>query len=85
MLGIIVQFVMFSKKQGKKDKQHLKTSKKENSMESEVERARKLLDEDDDDDPDEYLNEFSDDEDDDDDIEYLDDDEDDDGFLDIDD
>lgn len=49
VIGMIVQFVMFSKKSGKTEKTYAKKSKKKDIMESEVEKARMLLDDDDDD------------------------------------
>lgn len=48
ILGLIVQFVMHAKKVGKKEKVHSDKYKKTNSMESEVEKARMLLDDEDD-------------------------------------
>lgn len=49
VLGMIVQFILHSKKAGGEEKQPSKKRKKKDSMESEVERARMLLDDDDDD------------------------------------
>ena len=63
VIGIIVQFVMYSKKQGKKDKQRSKKAKAVDSRETEVEKARRLL-ENSDDELDEYLDELTDDDDD---------------------
>ena len=60
VIGIIVQFVMYSKKQGKKDKQRSKKAKAVDSRETEVEKARRLL-ENSDDELDEYLDELTDD------------------------
>lgn len=48
--GIIVQFMMHSRKVGKKEKNYSKKVKELDSMESEVEKARHLLDDDEDDD-----------------------------------
>lgn len=50
VLGILIQFFLHSKKAGRKEKLHLKKAKEKDSMESEVEKARLLLDDDDDDD-----------------------------------
>lgn len=63
VIGIMVQFMMHSRKIGKKEKVYSKKIKEQDSMESEVEKARKLLDDDDDDNDD-----------DDDEIQFLDDD-----------
>lgn len=52
ILGIMVQFMMQSRKIGKKEKVYSKKVKEQDSMESEVEKARRLLDDDDDDDDD---------------------------------
>lgn len=49
VLGILIQFFLYSKKTGKKEKNHVKKAKVQDSMESEVEKARLLLDDDDDD------------------------------------
>lgn len=49
VLGIMVQFMMHSRKMGKKEKVYSKKVKEQDSMESEVEKARRLLDDDDDD------------------------------------
>ena len=76
MLGIVAQFIMYSKKQSKRDKQKAKLFRDKDSRESEVERARHLLGDDG----------YADDEDDDDDITFLEDDDDDDlDYLDDDD
>ena len=48
IIGILVQFYMYSKKQAKHDKQKSKAFKDQGSRESEVERARHLLEDDDD-------------------------------------
>lgn len=50
VIGIIVQFMMQSRKVGKKEKNYSEKVKEQDSMESEVEKARHLLDDDDDDD-----------------------------------
>ena len=50
VIGIIVQFMMHSRKVGKKERNYSKKVKEQDSMESEVEKARHLLDDDDDDD-----------------------------------
>lgn len=50
VIGIIVQFMMQSRKVGKKEKNYSEKIKEQDSMESEVEKARHLLDDDDDDD-----------------------------------
>ena len=50
VIGIIVQFMMQSRKVGKKEKNYSEKVKEQYSMESEVEKARHLLDDDDDDD-----------------------------------
>lgn len=52
VIGIMVQFMMHSRKVGKKEKVYSKKIKEQDSMESEVEKARRLLDDDDDDDDD---------------------------------
>lgn len=44
--GMIVQFILYAKKTGKKEKAGGKKRKKKDSMESEVEKARMLLDDD---------------------------------------
>lgn len=44
VIGMIVQFVMYSKKSGKAERTHIKRVKKKDTMESEVEKARMLLD-----------------------------------------
>lgn len=49
VIGIMVQFMMHSRKVGKKEKVYSKKIKEQDSMESEVEKARRLLDDDDDD------------------------------------
>ncbi len=78
ILGIVAQFIMYSKKQSKRDKQKAKLFWDKDSRESEVERARHLLgddgyaDDDADDDDDITFLEY----DDDDDLDYLDDDDD---------
>ncbi len=81
VLGIVAQFIMYSKKQSKQDKQKAKLFRSSDSRESEVERARQLLDDDGDDDDDDemiFLEDDDDDDDDDldDDLDYLDDDDD---------
>ena len=44
VFGIVVQFLLHSKKAGKKEKELKGKTKKKDSMESEVEKARMLLD-----------------------------------------
>lgn len=51
--GMFIQFFMYSKKAGKKAKLHSRKAKGKDSMESEVEKARLLLDDDEEDDLDE--------------------------------
>ena len=58
LIGIFVQFMMYSKKQGKKDRLRSKKAKDSDSRETEVERARRLL-EDSEDDLEEYLDELA--------------------------
>lgn len=48
VLGMVLQFVMHSRKIGKKEKQYAAGVKKKASVESEVEKARTILEEDDD-------------------------------------
>ena len=50
VIGIIVQFMMHSRRVGKKEKNFSEQVKEQDSMESEVEKMRHLLDDDDDDD-----------------------------------
>jgi len=45
---LIVQFILYSKKKGRKEKGTAKRTKKKDVMESEVEKARMLLDDDED-------------------------------------
>ena len=47
-VGMIVQFILYSKKKGRKEKGTAKRTKKKDVMESEVEKARMLLDDDED-------------------------------------
>lgn len=47
VLGLVVQFLMKSREVGRKEKRFSESVKEENSMETEVEKARMLLDEDD--------------------------------------
>ena len=49
VVGIVVQFMMHSKKIGKKEEVYSKKIKEEVSRESEVEKARMILEEDEDD------------------------------------
>lgn len=49
VIGMIVQFIMYSRKSGKNGKTPVKKAKKKNVMESEVERARMLLEDEDED------------------------------------
>lgn len=49
VIGMAIQFLLYSRKSGKKEKIHAKKAKKKDSMESEVEKARLLLDDEDDD------------------------------------
>lgn len=46
VIGMIVQFVMYSRKAGKNERTPVKKAKKKDVMESEVEKARMLLDDD---------------------------------------
>lgn len=48
ILGMVLQFLMYSKKIGKKEKKYAAVVKKKASVESEVEKARTILEEDDD-------------------------------------
>lgn len=50
VIGIIVQFMMHSRRVGKKEKNFSEQVKEQDSMESEVEKMRHLLDDDEDDD-----------------------------------
>ncbi len=50
--GMIVQFIMYSKREGKTERKNIKWRKKKDFMESEVEKARMLLDDDDEEDMD---------------------------------
>lgn len=48
IIGMIVQFMLHSRKVGKKEKMHARKFREKDSMESEVEKARMLLDDDED-------------------------------------
>lgn len=58
VLGMVVQFMMHSRKVGKKEKLYSKKVKEKDSMESEVEKARMLLDDDFDDKQDDESDDF---------------------------